>query len=186
MINIINKNAVIVKYQSGESKREIVKDLGISRNTVDKYVNEYIQLQHELSQAVDQTVIATIQNKICSAPKRKPANVKKKTFTPEVEWRFLELLEIDEKRSQILDSNKQTISAASLIRRLNSEGYKVSESKILIHFNLFKNAHLECFIKQWYDYGKRAEYDFHQIKGKVAGEVKVYHHQVTTSLYWLY
>lgn len=40
MINIINKNAVIVKYQSGESKREIAKDLGISRNTVDKYVNE--------------------------------------------------------------------------------------------------------------------------------------------------
>lgn len=121
MINIINKNAVIVKYQSGESKREIAKDLGISRNTVDKYVNEYIQLQHELSQAVDQTVIAAIQTKICSAPKRKPANVKKKAFTPEVERRFLELLEIDAKRSEILGSNKQTISAASLTRRHNNE-----------------------------------------------------------------
>lgn len=181
MINIINKNAVIVKYQSGESKREIAKDLGISRNTVDKYVNEYIQLQHELSQAVDQTVIAAIQTKICSAPKRKPANVKKKAFTPEVERRFLELLEIDAKRSEILGSNKQTISAASLTRRHNNEGYKVSESTILIHFNLYKNAHPECFIKQWYDYGKRAEYDFHQIKVKFAGEVKVYH-QVTISL----
>lgn len=44
MINIINKNAVIVKYQSGESKREIAKDLGISRNTVDKKLIKQIQL----------------------------------------------------------------------------------------------------------------------------------------------
>ena len=181
MINIINKNDVIVRYRSGESKRAIAKALGISRNTVDKYVNEYNQLQQELSQAVDKTVIAAIQDKICSAPRRKIANVKKKAFTPEVERRFLELLEIDAKRKEVLGTNKQTISAASLTRRLNSEGYKVSESTILIHFNLYKNAHPECFIKQWYDYGKRAEYDFHQIKVKVDGEVKVYH-QVTISL----
>lgn len=181
MINIINKNEVIIRYRSGESKKAIAKALGIARNTVDKYVNEYNQLQQELSQAVDKTVIAAIQNKICSAPKRKQANVKKKAFTPEVERRFLELLEIDRKRKEVLGTNKQTISAASLTRRLNSEGYKVSESTILIHFNLYKNAHPECFIKQWYDYGKRAEYDFHQIKVKVAGLVKVFH-QVTISL----
>ena len=107
--------------------------------------------------------------------------MKEKVFTPEVERRFLELLEIDSKRSEILGLNEQTISAASLTRRLNSEGYKVSESTILIHFNLYKNAHPECFIKQCYYYGKRAEYDFYQIKVKVAGKVKIYH-QVTVSL----
>lgn len=181
MINIINKNEIIVRFRSGESKRAIVKTLGIARNTVDKYVNEYNQLQQELSQAVDKTVIAAIQNKICSAPKRKTVNVKRKAFTPECERKFLELLELDAKRKEVLGTNKQTVSAASLTRRLNSEGFKVSESTILIHFNLYKNSHTECFIKQWYDYGKRCEYDFHQIKIKVAGEVKVYH-QVTISL----
>ena len=181
MINIINKNELIVRYRSGESKRSIAKTLGVSRNTVDKYINEYNQLQQELSNAVDKTVIAAIQDKICSVPKRKPAKVKRKAFTPEVERSFLELLKIDAKRNEVLGNNKQTISAASLTRRLNSEGYKVSESTILIHYNLYKDSHPECFIKQWYDYGKRAEYDFHQIKVKVAGEIKVYH-QVTISL----
>lgn len=125
MINIINKNEVIIRYRSGESKRAIAKALGIARNTVDKYVNEYNQLQQELSQAVDKTVIAAIQNKICSAPKRKQANVKKKAFTPEVERRFLELLEIDRKRKEVLGTNKQTISAASLTRRLNTRRKKL-------------------------------------------------------------
>lgn len=41
MINIIKKNELIVRYRSDESKREIAKALVISRNTVDKYVNEY-------------------------------------------------------------------------------------------------------------------------------------------------
>ena len=44
MINIINKNEIIVRFRSGESKRVIAKALGIARNTVDKYVNEYNQL----------------------------------------------------------------------------------------------------------------------------------------------
>lgn len=181
MIDIINKNEVIIRYRSGESKRSISKSLGISRNTVARYIKQYDELEAKLSEAVDKTVIAAIQDEICSAPKRKVVNVKKKAFTPEVERRFYELIAIDEKRKEVLGTNKQTLSAAGLTRRLNSEGYKVSESTILIYFNAYKNAHPECYIKQWYDYGKRAEYDFHQIKVSIAGEVKVYH-QVTISL----
>lgn len=71
---------MIVRYRSSESKRAIAKALGIARNTIVKYVNEYNQLQQELSQAVDKIVIVAIQNKICSAPKRKPAIVKKKAY----------------------------------------------------------------------------------------------------------
>jgi len=181
MIDIIDKNEVIVRYRSGESKRSISKALGISRNTVDRYVNEYKELEAKLNSTVDTAVIALIQEQMCMAPKRKKAKVVRKAFTPEVEKRFLELIEIDEKRSEILGTNKQSISAASLTRRLNSEGYKVSESTILAEYNKYKNAHPECYIKQWYDYGKRAEYDFHQIKVSIAGEVKVYH-QVTISM----
>ncbi len=181
MIDIINKNEVIIRYRSGESKRSISKSLGISRNTVARYIKQYDELEAKLSEAVDKTVIAAIQDEICSAPKRKVVNVKKKAFTPEVERRFYELIAIDEKRKEVLGTNKQTLSAAGLTRRLNSEGYKVSESTILIYFNAYKNAHPECYIKQWYYYGKRAEYDFHQIKVSIAGEVKVYH-QVTISL----
>lgn len=84
-----------------------------------------------------------------------------------------------EKKKQILKADAEK-PRLEIVKFLNFEETKHNRT-ILIHFNLYKNAHPECFIKQWYDYGKRAEYDFHQIKVKVAGEVKVYH-QVTISL----
>ena len=49
MINIINKNEIIVRFRSGESKRAIAKALGIARNTIDKYINEYNQLQQRFA-----------------------------------------------------------------------------------------------------------------------------------------
>ena len=115
MINIINKNEIIVRFRSGESKRAIAKALGIARNTVDKYVNEYNQLQQKLSQAVDKTVIAAIQNKICSAPKRKTVNVKRKAFTPECERRFF-----DSNRTILFKKNIPFSTFSAWIRLYNA------------------------------------------------------------------
>ncbi|MCU0105115.1 helix-turn-helix domain-containing protein [Acholeplasma vituli] len=42
MINMIEKNGIISMHiHEGKSKREISRILGISRNTVDKYITEY-------------------------------------------------------------------------------------------------------------------------------------------------
>lgn len=42
MINMIEKNGIISMHiHEGKSKREISRILRISRNTVDKYINEY-------------------------------------------------------------------------------------------------------------------------------------------------
>lgn len=42
MINMIEKNSIIsIHIHEHKSKREISRILGISRNTVDKYISEY-------------------------------------------------------------------------------------------------------------------------------------------------
>lgn len=41
VINIINKNTIIVKYTNGMGIKTIARELGLSKNTVKKYIREY-------------------------------------------------------------------------------------------------------------------------------------------------
>ena len=181
MINIIDKNKIIILYREGKSKRSIARELGISRNTVDSYIKDYLEKLELLSKETDKSKIAVIQELICAKPSRKNIIRPKTAFTKEVEERFYELIKIDEDRNKVLGSNKQTLNASLLHRTLINEGYNVSESTIRNKFKEHKSKFKECFIKQVYDYGFRAEYDFHQIKVKIGNVVKIYH-QATISL----
>jgi transposase len=181
VINIIDKNRIIVLFKEGKSKRFIAKDLGISRNTVDSYIKDYLHKLQELAEETDKSKIAIIQEQICAKPSRKKYLKASPAFNPDVERRFNDLIKIDENRAKILGPNKQNITASLLHRTLINEGYKISESTIRARYKDYKNKPKECFIKQHYEYGQRAEYDFHQIKVKVGQDVKVYH-QATISL----
>ena len=181
MINIIDKNKIIIMYKDGKSKRSISRELGISRNTVDAYVNDYLEKMDLLSKETDKSKIAVIQELICAKPSRKNIVKPNTAFTKEVEIRFYELIKIDEDRNKVLGSNKQTLNASLLHRTLVNEGYNVSESTIRNKFKEHKSKFKECFIKQVYEYGFRAEYDFHQIKVKIGNVVKIYH-QATISI----
>ncbi len=181
MINIIDKNEIIVRFKNGEAKRSISKSLGLARNTVKKYIDEYEHLNEKLNQESDCSIIALIQDSICSKPKSKGHFRKRMRFTAEVEKRFYELINIDEERKEIIGVNKQSLTGTLLHKTLISEGYKVSQTTILNEYKKYKDKQKECFIRQHYEYGKRAEYDFHQIKVQVGNEIKVYH-QATISI----
>jgi transposase len=181
VINIIKKNEILIKYKNGLGIKTIARDLGISKNTVKTYVREYNEKLSKLSTETDKSKIAIIQDQICAKPSRKKYIKTSPAFTPDVERRFYELIKIDENRASILGPNKQNLTAALLHRTLVLEGYKISESTIRSRYKEYKGKNKECFIKQHYEYGQRAEYDFHQIKVKVGSQVKVYH-QATISL----
>lgn len=181
MIDIIKKNEIIIKYKNGLGIKTIARELGISKNTVKSYIRDYEQKLSILSEETDKSKIAVIQELICAKPIRKKFIKPQTAFTKDVETRFYELIKIDEDRSKILGPNKQTLNASLLHRTLINEGFKVGESTIRNKLKLYKNKNKECFIKQHYDYGDRAEYDFHQLKVKIGNEVKIYH-QATISL----
>ncbi len=181
MIDIIKKNEIIVQYKNGLGIKTIARELGISKNTVKSYIRDYEQKLNILSDETDKSKIAVIQELICAKPSRRNVVRPKTAFTKEVETRFYELIKIDEDRNKVLGSNKQTLNASLLHRTLVNEGFNVSESTIRNKFKEHKSKFKECFIKQVYEYGFRAEYDFHQIKVKIGNVVKIYH-QATISL----
>ncbi len=181
MINIFSKNEIIMRYRKGESQRKISENLKVSRITVKKYISEYEELLKKLDKETNDAKIALIQNEMCSKPKRKKFKHASSKFSGELEQRFNELIEIDRQRDLVLGVNKQKLTSTLLRDTLVAEGFDISLSTINNKFKEYKNRNPECYIKQVYDYGVRAEYDFHQFKVYVAGEI-ITMHMATISL----
>ena len=165
------KNEIIALHRQGISNREISKRLGISRNTTNKYVKEANNLFKQIENETDESKIFLLQNELVSRPKRKSVWTRK-VFTGELKQRFYELISLDEERDTKLGINKQKLTASLLHRTLKSEGFDVGITTIQTEFKIYKNKHKEAFIKQQYDPGFRAEYDFHEIKVIEGGKVK--------------
>jgi len=180
MINILKKNEVITLYRQGQGIKRIARDTGLSKNTVKKYIREYTELASQLVSATSDEAVAVIQDEMCSRPKSKHHKKPNSKFTPEVEQRFWELIHIAEEKDRILGRNKQTLTAAHLHRVLVREGYDIGETTVKVHFREYKQAHPECFIKQYYEYGDRAEFDFHQIRVVIGNEKRDYYQMTVT------
>lgn len=165
------KNEIIALHRQGISNREISKRLGISRNTTNKYVREANNLFKQIENETDESKIFLLQNELVSRPVRKGVWTRK-VFTGELKQRFYELISLDEERDTKLGINKQKLTASLLHRTLKSEGFDVGITTIQTEFKIYKNKHKEAFIKQEYDPGFRAEYDFHEIKVIEGGKVK--------------
>ena len=116
MVNFIMKNDILAMNRQGKSNREIAKRLGISRNTVNKYVNEAKTIMENIDIETDQ----------------------RKVFTGDLEKRFYELIKLDEQRDLDLGVNKQKLSAARLHRVLIDEGFKVGQTTIRNEFRIYK------------------------------------------------
>jgi hypothetical protein len=69
------------------------------------------------------------------------------SFTSEVEQRFKELIQLDQKRNETLGNNKQHVTAALLHRTLVSEGCMIGESTIRAKFHEYQQKQNECFVK---------------------------------------
>lgn len=180
MISIIDKNKIIVMHGKGISNRQIARELGVSKNTVNSYIQEYKAYNYQLSHETDKAKIAIIQDLMCSKPAKKKYIKGRAAFNKEIEKRFHELLQIDQERDVALGSNKQSVTAALIHRVLISEGFKIGETTIRNEFRKHKDKPKECFIIQEYEYGQRAEYDFHQIKLLIGDKIRVFHQATIT------
>ncbi|MDY0277989.1 MAG: IS21 family transposase [Acholeplasma sp.] len=171
MVSIYMKNDILSLKRNGMSNRKIALTLNISKDTVNKYVKEMKVITKLIENESDKSKIIELQKELVSAPVRKGVSVRK-VFTGELKQRFYELISLDEERDTKLGINKQKLTASLLHRTLKSEGFDVGITTIQTEFKIYKNKHKEAFIKQEYDPGFRAEYDFHEIKVIEGGKVK--------------
>ena len=177
MINMVDKNSILIKYyREGESKSSISRDLKISRKTVRKYIEEHEQ-KTNLSQ-----VSKHLEKGLSSRPVYNVSSRIKVKLTQEIEEEIKYCLEQNDKKfNQGL--RKQIMKKIDIHEYLLSKGYEIGYTTICNYIREKESLGKESFIKQIYKPGKVCEFDWGDVKIFIDGKLQTFNMAVFTSAY---
>ena len=147
MIDLIKKQQIILRHVNNDSNCQIAKDLGIDKNTVIKYVNEYEEI---LKAVIEQepgtdpnTLIATIVEKTAYNCKNRGP---KASATEAQEVICKCLAENEEKR--LTGRCKQQMRKTDIHGYLVKQGFDISYSTVKRLVREMEDIHKEAYIRQ--------------------------------------
>jgi transposase len=161
----MDRYTIITLKNRGKSNRQIAKDLGINRKTVARYWNAFQKAHKAFNSGKPLTAkeIEDLTDQIVNQSYQSGSRQKRK-LTPEVLRRIAEILEDEEKKTEILGKNhKQKLSCSQIHQMLLEEGVDIGLTTVTNAIRGLKEAR-EVFIKQDYEFGARLEYDFGEVK----------------------
>jgi len=175
MITNIQKSQIIDMKRRGNSTREIARKTGLNRETVAKYWSQAQQKLHELEQRGEDS--RTMQQEMYSEPQYKERESKQRKITPETIARLTELCEEDRLSRKKLGWDKQRLTNIQIHSMLLDEGHIISQSSVNAELSRLRKPHKNptAYIKQYYEYGKRLEFDFGEVKLDLGDGFKSYH-----------
>ena len=174
MLDYLQKSKIIDMKRAGKSTREIARMMHIDRSTVSRYWDKAQQQLHELEQKGADA--RTIQQQLYLQPLYKREG-KKRKFTLEIAERLSEILADEERKNKLLKWDKQRLTNVQIHQMLLDEGYEISLPTINLELAKLRKAYKnpEVYIKQFYEYGKRLEFDFGEVKLDLGEGLKNYH-----------
>lgn len=122
-----------------------------------------------------------IQEDIVSKPKYNSESRVRRKITPECIKALENILNDEDKKTKVLGTNKQALTKQQIYELLKKQGFDISYSSVVLEIKRIKQTGNECFIKQYYEYGDRLEYDFGEVKLVIDGIVKKYYIAVLSS-----
>jgi len=104
MISLQEKSQIIGLHIKGKSNRKIAKELGLSRDTVNKYVAEYDKLQAELLAAGpdDGEAVRDATERIVAEPKYDSSGRRARKWTQAMDLRLDEILAAEARKRKVL------------------------------------------------------------------------------------
>lgn len=169
MITLTQKQKVILKHIDGMSNRAIARELHMSKDTVNKYVNEYQRQRSELMLLDPGLNQCELIQAIVEKPKyhsngRKPVKV-----TQQILDTIEECLESNRKK-RAGGRAKQTMKKIDIHEYLIKQGCNISYSTVKRLVNEGEMRYKEAFIKQEYELGDVCEFDWGEVKLDIGGE----------------
>lgn len=166
MIQMTTKQQIILQHIEGKSNRAIAKLVGVDKNTVNKYVNEYDGQLRELMKAnpdqdPSELIEAILQKPTYDSSSRQPSAKTKEAM--EVIRQCLE----KNKWKIEHGMSKQVQRASDIHRYLNEDlGIRISYSTVkkIVHDCKEATAHYEAFIRQEPKPGISCEFDWGEVK----------------------
>lgn len=174
MLSTHEKSKIIDMKRAGKSTREIARVMNVDRSTVSRYWNSAQQKLHELEQQGADA--RTIHHELYLEPKYLREGRKRK-FTGEMQERLEQILEEDTRKRRLIKWGKQRLTNVQIHQMLTEEGFEISLSTINAEIARIRKPYKshEVFIKQYYEYGKRLEFDFGVVKLDLGSGIKEYH-----------
>lgn len=182
MINMYTKQEIIIEhYRSGKSQRQISRDLGISRRTVKRYVEE-----HERLQQVDNPISTTdlLSASLCKPPIYTPRVGQKRKLTQEIA-EVIDGYLADNETKKASGLGKQCLKKIDIFELLQAQDFGVGYTTVCnyIRDQSLKITTKEAFIRQVYEPGSVCEFDWGEIKLCINGITGRYYLAVFTSAY---
>ena len=170
---MVDKQKIIHHWHiEKESEVEIASLLGISRNTVRRYVKSFIRaLKQSQASGLPEPVLSDF---LLSVPKYNAKNRGKRKLTTEIIQEIdRHLRENDEKRRT--GKSKQIVKGIDIWEMLQASGHDIGYTVVCDYIRLKKTGKQEAFIRQEYNPGENCEFDWCDIKITIGGvERKLY------------
>lgn len=155
-------------FVEGKPKKQIARELNISKNTVKSYINEFLESKKELINS-GVSKYELIENMV-EKPKYNSSSRTPRVMTDEVKELIRNYLkENDLKRST--GKSKMCMTAQDMHEDLIEKGFSLSYTSVAQYVQKYKEHEyaFEAFIKQNYDYGDICEFDWSEVKLVING-----------------
>jgi len=163
VIDLVEKQSIIIKHREGVSNRQIAIELGIDKNTVNTYVNEYEDEVRKLLEEHPEMDKETIPSGIIEAPKYNTENRdisdRAKEALPIIEQC---LAENEVKRAT--GRSKQQMRKIDIYHYLKKQGHNLSYSTVKRLIRGINERKKEAFIRQEHIPGEESEFDWGEVK----------------------
>ncbi len=167
-----DKHEIVLRhFRDGHSRCQISRDLGISRGTVAKYVNEYAEQKRKLVESSPQEDTGALLASLVEAPRYDSSSRPPRKMTDAMIARVRELLtENAQKRSR--GQHKQQMKKCDMHAVLRAEGYDLGYTSLCGLVNRLEHHVPESFIRQSYEDGEVCEFDWGEAKLILAGQLQ--------------
>lgn len=174
MMTLLDKSQMIRLHIQGMSNREIGRTMGVSRNTVGKYIREYERLQSELEACDpdDTEEVRRITDAITAEPAYDCSSRGCRKWNAEMDALLDEILAAEEEKRAALGPNKQALTKAQIHALIVAEGHDIGLTTVSRRVDEKRSAGRDAFIAQRYEYGDRFEYDFGEVKLHIGGRLR--------------
>ena len=130
MMTLMDKSRIIGLHIKGKKNRQIAREMGISRTTVNKYVAEYEALQSELMACdpTDTDEVRRITDRITAEPSYDASSRGWRKWNAEMDALLDEILAAEEEKRRLLGPNKQALTKAQIHGLIVAEGHDIGHA----------------------------------------------------------
>lgn len=177
MISLEKKQKVLIAFHhEGKSQRAIAKELGMSRNTVRKYIAEDLEKRKQDIRELP------ITDNYVTPPSYKKRKGNKRALTPTVMKCIRKMLKENEYKRQH-QMHKQQLKMVDIHEKLLDAGFNISYTTVRNFVNSEEKRKKEVFIRQKATVGHEIEFDWGEVKLVIDQTIRTFSMAVFTLPY---